>query len=68
MAPSPEHDNEPKAPDKNENKKNTSANKLGTDLLDLDSTTDLQVSAILYIIYAFTDNPNFFMSFLIRGT
>lgn len=48
MAPSPENDNEPKAPDKSDSKKSTSGNvsKLGADLLDLDSssTADPQVS------------------------
>lgn len=40
MAPSPEHDNEPKAPDKNDSKKSgTGANKFTTTLLDLETST-----------------------------
>lgn len=49
MAPSPEHDNEPKAPDKNDNKNKNSVNKLGTDLLDLDPSNDIQVSAFFIV-------------------
>lgn len=42
MAPSPEHDNEPKAPDKGDNKKTTK-----TDLIDDTSLQELQVSFII---------------------
>lgn len=47
MAPSPEHDNEPKAPDKSDSKKSgTGTSKLRSELLDIDtsSSADLQVS------------------------
>lgn len=48
MAPSPEHDNEPKAPDKSDSKKSgTGANKLSLELLDLESFLSAdQVSVI----------------------
>lgn len=55
MAPSPENDNEPKAPDKSDSKKSaTGANKLSSELLDLETSSSAdQVSVILNLLYRF---------------